>query len=130
MTEGAEFKKCPCCGQVWPDRESFLSDTALEVIGYQVNFRHLELGLFLFNHSECRTTLSVRAGDFIDLYEGPIFESRETGSESCPGYCLHSEEMAPCPTACECAFVRDVLQDVRERQAGVDRFPLPRAAGD
>lgn len=34
--------------------------------------------------------------------------------DDCPGYCLHADELAPCPASCECAFVRDVLQLVRE----------------
>jgi len=116
MTETTTFKACPCCGRRWPTRESFLEDAALEIIGYQVNFRFLELGLFLFNHHECRTTLSVRADEFLDLYQGPVFEDRKTGSSECPGHCLHADELSRCPAACECAFVREVLQLVRRRQ--------------
>jgi hypothetical protein len=122
-----DFKTCPCCGHRWPTRSSFLSDTGLEAIGYQANLDNLKLGLFLFNHDPCRTTLSVKALDFLDLYEGPIFADRRTGSAECPGHCLHSDDLAPCPTACECAFVREVLLIVRDRQAQVERVAL--AAG-
>jgi len=103
------FKKCSVCGFAWPSREDFLSDSAVEIIGYQVNFDHLTLGLFLFNHS-CNNTLAIQAGVFRNLYKGPIFEERATGSEQCPGYCLLQNELRPCPAQCECAYVRQIVQ--------------------
>ncbi len=51
------------------------------MVGYQVDFDELKAGLFLFTHS-CGTTLSVCAGDFQDLYNGPIFVERLNGTES------------------------------------------------
>jgi hypothetical protein len=42
-----------------------------------------------FNHTPCLTTLAIKASEFTDLYDGPIFTERATGTESCPGYCLH-----------------------------------------
>ena len=100
------------CGVAWPTREAFLEDPALTLIGYQVNFDELKLGLFLFNHT-CKNTLSVRAGDFWDLYDGPVFRERATGGEECPEYCLHQEELSTCPARCECAFVREILQVIK-----------------
>jgi hypothetical protein len=108
----AIFKKCPTCGFVWSTRDYFLRDPAVEIIGYQVNFEELTLGIFLFNHS-CNATLGIRAGDFRDLYNGPIFESRATGTEECPGYCLLQHELLPCPAQCECAYVREIIQVVK-----------------
>ncbi len=112
---GSVFKSCSCCGELWPTRDAFLDDAGLRVIGYQADFRELRLGLFLFNHERCRSTLGVAAGEFVDLHRGPVFEERKTGSEECPGYCLREDELSPCPVACECAFVRDVLQLLRDR---------------
>ncbi len=107
------FKKCPLCSHIWVSREAFLSDSKISVIGYQVHFEELEAGLFYFNHDECGTTLALKAIVFKDLYDGPIFEERLTGSETCPGYCLKKSELRPCPNKCECAYVREILHIVK-----------------
>jgi hypothetical protein len=106
------FKTCNKCGAEWADREAFLADPDLRLIGYQVDFADLKAGLFMFNHS-CRTTLAFRAEVFADLYSGPIFGERRTGGPDCLGYCLHREELRPCPAKCECAFVREILNVVK-----------------
>ena len=111
------FKKCPHCGQIWQSREEFLADKHIKIIGYQVNFQELELGLFLFNHFTCKTTMSLEAGQFTDLYEGPVIKLRNTGSESCPEYCLHKSELRSCPAECECAYVRDIIQTIQLRES-------------
>ena len=108
----ANFKTCSKCGFAWPTREAFLDDPDLELIGYQVNFEELALGYFLFNHS-CKDTLSLPAGDFMNLYKGHVFKERATGSDQCPGYCLHQDVLDPCPAHCECAFVREILQIIK-----------------
>lgn len=108
------YRKCSVCGHEWESREDFLADPAVKLIGYQVSFKDLAAGFFLFNHEVdgCNTTLAIEAGHFFDLYEGPMFEGRLRGTKECPGYCLHQSQLARCPAACECAFVRDVLQMV------------------
>lgn len=103
------FKKCQLCLQVWPEREDFIQDDDVLLIGYQSNFKALDRGLFLFNHS-CDNTLSIKAVEFVDLYDGPVFEERKTGSENCPGYCLHQNDLRGCPAQCNCAYVREILQ--------------------
>jgi len=110
-----KFKKCPKCGTVWHERQSFLDDHEVQVIGYQVDFDDLELGLFYFNHdrSDCRTTLAVHAKFFTDLYNGEIFHERLTGTAACPGHCLYHEDLEPCPLHCECAYVRETLQIIK-----------------
>ena len=109
------FKICPHCGKTWPSRDVFLADPGLEVIGYQVDFEAIERGLFLFNHHDCKTTLAIPAARFKGLHHGPFFSERNTDSESCPGYCLRQHELEPCPAECACAWVRDVLQTIRQR---------------
>ena len=106
------FKKCSNCGYIWKSRDRFLTDSNLEIIGYQVNFKVLTAGLFYFNHA-CKGTLAVHAHLFGDLYNGPIFQERATGGEACPGYCLHREELRRCPAECECAFVRELIQTIK-----------------
>lgn len=110
--DGPIFKKCSKCGFVWPTRESFLEDRDLWLIGYQVDFEDLVAGLFLFNHS-CFTTLAVEAGKFQDLYDGPIFAERLTGTEECQQFCFRRYELRPCPSKCEYAFVREILQIIK-----------------
>lgn len=107
------FKTCPLCTQTWANRDRFLEDAQLELIGYQVDFEEVNLGLFLFNHHRCGTTLAIRSGLFADLYRGPRRSTCRAGSESCPGLCLRSWELEPCPADCECAWVREVLQVIR-----------------
>jgi hypothetical protein len=106
------FKQCPKCFFEWPRRVDFLADSNLEVIGYQVNYISLKAGIFLFNH-DCSGTLAIPAGEFMDLYNGPIFKERATDSPECQGHCLHEEDLASCPARCECAFVREILQLIK-----------------
>ena len=106
------FKKCPNCGYEWRGRENFLNDPDIVIIGYQVNFKRLSAGYFMFNHS-CKGTFTIPASQFKDLYHSPIFTERATGKKECPEYCLHQEELRPCPAHCECAYVRDILQTIK-----------------
>jgi hypothetical protein len=103
---------CPCCGIKWLTRKEFLEDPEVKLLGYQVHFDCLKLGLFLFNHS-CMSTFSLKAENFFDLYDGPVYQKRMTGTDVCPGYCLRRNCFEPCPAECECAFVREVLQIVK-----------------
>jgi len=108
----AMFKVCPKCATRWPHRADFLSDPGLQLVGYQANFKALEAGILLFNHT-CRTTLALMAEDFKDLYSGPVFVERATGSAECGGHCLHKDDLGPCPARCECAYVRHILQLIK-----------------
>ena len=110
----AGFKKCSC-GYIWADRTEFLNDATVNLIGYQVHFEELQAGFFLFNHriADCGTTLAMGVRDFADLYNGPVFEERMTGGQSCSGLCQQRENLERCPVHCECAFVREVIAIVR-----------------
>jgi hypothetical protein len=106
-----EFKKCSACGFVWSDRNDFLGDPDIALIGYQVNFKQLTTGLFLFNH-ECKGTLAIYAVVFADLYDGPIFTERMAEGAECSGHCFYESNLNPCPNQCECAFVREIIQKI------------------
>jgi hypothetical protein len=111
---GASFKDCTNCGHPWPERDGFLADPQVELKGYQAWLPDPVLGLFLFNHNVCGTTLGIPAREFEDLYDGPVYKARKTGTEDCYGYCESSENsLDPCPAECECAWVREILQIVR-----------------
>ena len=107
------FKQCHCCKLGWADRPGFLADGTLEIVGYQVDFRDLEHGLFLFNHDPCKSTLAVPAGKFLDLYKGRRFAENLRETEECPRSCDDSAQLARCDQRCECAFVREVLHIIR-----------------
>ncbi|MBU0713200.1 hypothetical protein KJ762_12505 [bacterium] len=108
MDHKSIFKKCPNCGFEWQVRDSFLIDPNNLLKGYQVNFNSLKQGLFLFDHLLCKTTMAIKAGEFRDLYNGPVFTKRRTGTEKCPGYCSRPQELSKCPNECDCAWARDV----------------------
>lgn len=108
----AVFKKCSGCAFKWADRAHFLSDPDVDLVGYQVHFEHLELGLFLFNH-RCGSTIALQAKIFTDLYKGPVFKERKTATKECSGYCLRPAELRSCPVQCECAFVRKILNRIK-----------------
>jgi hypothetical protein len=118
IDKNALFKQCTTCGFEWASREHFLEDPNVAIIGYQVNFDELEAGIFLFNHS-CGTTLGIYAHAFNSLYDGPLFVERATGTEECPEFCLHQHDMRPCPAQCECAYVREIIQVIKEWPKGL-----------
>lgn len=109
MALSSEFKRCPQCGQMWKTREDFLTDRTVDLIGYQVSFDDLLLGLLLFTH-DCGTTIQIPVEKFRNLYKGPVYTERKTGGPECLGYCLRRSELRACPALCECAWVREVIQ--------------------
>lgn len=108
------FNRCTGCGYLWSDREKFLADPTIKIIGYQIDFEDLDSGFFMFNHlsPKCLSTIGIPVRVFRDLYEGEIFSGRQTGSLKCLGYCLHRDNLEPCSAKCECSFVREVVQIV------------------
>lgn len=109
------FKQCSACKTVWKTRKEMLDDRDVFLIGYQAHFADLKLGLFMFNH-KCGGTMGIKAENFIDLYNGPVFDKRLTGTEECPGHCLHKENLERCPLKCECAYVRELLQILKNKE--------------
>jgi len=111
---GAEimFKKCTVCGQIWQNREDFLTDPDLVIIGYQASFNNIKDGLFMFNHV-CRTTLATGVTDFDDLYKGPVYDMSLTGTDECSDLCHDINELEACNAKCKYAYVRDIIQVIR-----------------
>lgn len=107
-----QFKNCHLCGYQWESRTKFLEDSNIKIIGYQISFIDLKEGLFLFNHS-CGDTLALKAVEFIDLYKGPIFAENMHGSEECSGKCLYKGNLDRCPVQCECSYVREVIDIIK-----------------
>jgi hypothetical protein len=114
MSGHNHFKNCPSCEQSWKTRDEFLADGSLELVGYQVHFKNLEQGLFLFNHSACKSTISVQSGRFATLYDGPIYSRNMAGMEGCPEHCLFKTNLQACPAECECNYVREIMQIIKD----------------
>ena len=113
MGKTTSFKICPSCGFRWKTRDEFIRDENVIIIGYQASLKRLKAGIFLFNHS-CRGTLALDVESFVDMFKGPIFRERMTGTDECPEYCLHKNELSPCPAKCECASVREIIQVLKK----------------
>jgi hypothetical protein len=109
------FKTCPKCSTKWKTREGFLSDSTMHLNGYQADLSNSALGLFLFTHEApgCLTTLAVFAYQFYDLYNGPHHPEVKALSPECPRYCLEENNLERCDVFCECAFVREIIQTIR-----------------
>ena len=102
------------CGSIWNTRPELMSDPFVEITGYLVNFKEIELGIFTFNHLTCKGTFAIKASLFTDLYDGEIYKQNLAGTEECPNYCLSKFELNKCPAKCECAYVRDVIQQIKD----------------
>jgi hypothetical protein len=112
-----EFKKCPMCNKSWPAREEFLKDQQLILEGYQANFESLDDGLFLFTHHQnaCHSTLAVEIRHFLDLYNGPRYTERKTGTVECPGFCIDVYNLRRCRLKCECKYIRELMHQIRKQ---------------
>ena len=113
ILDNSEFKSCSSCNHSWDSRDDFLADSKIELVGYQVHFKTLEQGLFLFNHISCKTTVSIQSGRFANLYTGPIYSKNMLGTDSCPEHCLFKSNLESCPAECECTYVRDIMQVIK-----------------
>ena len=116
------FSSCSNCSTAWQNYHDFLSDPYISLHRYQVSFEELEAGMFSFHHS-CGVTLQIPVRELSYLYDGPIFQKRKTGTDTCPAYCLRAEELRPCPEECECAYVQEVLQIVKNWPKRVSSLP-------
>lgn len=117
MSVPEPFKTCPCCDYEWSSREELLADPGVVLIGYQVEFDGLERGLLFFNHKKksCQSTITMRMGDFLDLYTGTIYPDSKAESDECPRYCLDERQLSRCDALCECAFVRETIQIIQDK---------------
>ncbi len=113
----AVFKICPCCNHQWQRREDFLSDLSLYLNGYQSDLDTLEEGLLLFTHEmeSCHSTLGIQVKEVMDLYQGPRYPDKRALSKECPRYCLDPHNLKRCEVHCECAFVRELIQLLKQR---------------
>ena len=118
MAKEENFYKCSCCKHLWSDVDSFLGDSDIILVGYQVHFEELKSGFFYFNHS-CGTTLGLLVSNFTHLYNGPIFTDRLNEADKCPGYCVHANNLKTCPLKCECTSIREIMQVIKNYKKSI-----------
>jgi len=106
------FKACTACDRVWATRDELLDDPEIAFTGYQAFVHDGVLGLFLFDHRTCGTTLAISASSFADLREGPVYAASAKDPEHASPYCLTASAGETCPDECECAFVQHVIETV------------------
>jgi hypothetical protein len=109
------FKICPSCGHAWATIDDFLSDPELKMNGYQVHFDNLEGGLFFFTHlhENCHTTLAIQVTDFLSLNDHPLLAKRDEQLCTNSNFCVHQNDLQPKPVKCECSWVREILQTIK-----------------
>jgi len=114
------FKKCNVCNHEWQDRDNFILDPAIRLIGYQANPENLNRGLYLFTH-ECGTTLAVHVENFLDLYQEPKYSLNMSGNNECPGYCRIENELSDCGLECSCVHFRKIMSIMLSMKKNLSR---------
>ena len=92
----------------------FLEDAKIRIIGYQPSFKDFAKG-YIFFLCQCDTTLGLKIHEFDNLYKGPLYTERLTGTEGCPGHCLDKvENLEDYPAGCSGSYVRNILQIIKK----------------
>jgi hypothetical protein len=109
------FKICSNCSKPWKTLEEFLGDPDIELAGYQVYFEDLKGGLFCFTHLQknCLTMLAVPVQAFTGLSTRPLLTAHGKRPDGCLDFCVRKSELNPCPLECECVWVREIMQTIR-----------------
>ena len=119
------FKICPKCSSKWMTVQEFLSDINIELAGYQANFEHAQLGLFLFNHrkASCHTTIVVRASFFQEYFERQVsFDGFRIEGPNCPKHCEHENVFLKCSkVSCSGHSVRVMLHQIQLKLKSLKR---------
>lgn len=94
--------------------EDFLNDPTVVLLGYQVHFRQMSSGFFLFNHMRCRSTMGLDAGLFTHMSDVPLFNECQLRDTRCPEYCLRSGLSEEPPELCDCSYVQGIVHRIQK----------------
>ena len=112
----ALFKVCKKCRSEWQDRDKFLNDPNIVLIGFMANKAQFDKGLYLFNHvlpdNSCNTTLGMAVSAFLDMYNGEVYEDLKMGTDECLGHCAKIEVIENCQAPCRNAVAREIMQSI------------------
>ena len=108
------FKQCPYCNYAWNDREEFLTDSNVELTGYQPHFHNILEGLYTFVHknNDCKASFSLPVWLFVDMHEGGLHDLLLAGTSQCEGKCKKVDDMRECSQECCCAYTREIMQKI------------------
>ena len=108
------FKICPKCAHKWNNRDDFLEDLSICLVGFQYSFKEAESGYYLFNHNlgvkHCGTTLAVEVEAFLSLHKGPMFTDVKFESPMCEEHYSRVEDLSQCSVECKNAVAREIMQ--------------------
>ena len=110
------FKICPNCEYIWQDRDDFLGDPNVTIMGYMANFWQVKKGILLFMHdvNDCRTTMGKKISSFIDLYHGAVFPEVLLDTEECDDRCRKIYDLQRCDKKCYYAHLRDLIVQIAD----------------
>ena len=112
------FKTCSKCGKIWNSISDYILDKTLVINGYQANFVQPENGLILATHHEydCDSTLSVYAQSIRHLSASETYQTLNKGKDTCKMLCVDQGNLEYCGAECSMAWVREVIQYMREHR--------------
>ena len=59
--------------------------------------------------------MALKTSEFLSLYTGEKYPDSKMGGDECPRLCLDRNELDRCPAFCEYAFIREIIQIIKER---------------
>jgi hypothetical protein len=108
--DSGPFMVCQMCGDLWQSASAFLRDALVLFVGYQqasVN----SVGVLLFSHLRCGTTLSLPADALAQFSRGPVLrDSCAPRGRWDDDYCLARKGNRVCPPQCPCAYVAEITR--------------------
>ena len=106
------FKRCGACRFEWPTFEDFAMDPALELLGLQAAPSFPTANLFVFEHQQCGSTVSILARKIRHLFDIDMRKELPllAGQEACSGLCARDVNTEQCPARCVNARDRVVMR--------------------
>ena len=74
--------------------------------------------------------MAFEVRDFLDLYTGVRYADSKIGTDECLEFCLNKEKLDRCTVSCEFAFIREILQIIKERHVHSKNGPAPETHGN
>lgn len=110
------FKLCNKCKTQWKTRDDFLNDPNIVLIGLMANKDDYKKRAYLFTHrlpgDSCNTSIGLFVLNFLDMYNGEMYDTLKMGTDECFGHCLTIKELGNCSAHCRNAIAREIMQEI------------------
>jgi len=110
------FKICNKCKTEWNSRDDFLNDPDIAMIGLMANNDDYKKGAYLFTHrlsdDSCNTSIGLHVINFLDMYNGEMYDTLKIGMDECSGHCVTINELGNCSAHCSNAIAREIMQEI------------------